>query len=493
MTPSTADPPDETLDEIIIGAKGDIRVLDHGLSLIDQNKFESYFPDSGPFRRELYPKHIEFFAAGATYKERMFMGANRIGKTQVGAYETSCHLTGDYKPWWRGRRFHGRIQAWACGTNSETTRDIVQAALLGPPEALGTGMIPRDSILHTIPRKSGITGAIETAWIKHKAGGYSILGLKSYEQGRKSFEGTSKQLIWNDEEPPEDCYTEMLFRTATVRGIVMTTFTPLQGMSNVVKGFLEPPNEEARKYKFYIQAGWQHVPHIPEEEKAALVATSPAYQIKARTLGEPSLGAGAIYPIAEEEITVPRFDVPDSWPRAYAMDVGWQRTAALWGARDPATGTIYLYSEHYQSAQDFITHAHAIKQRGNWIQGVIDPASQQSGQLDGRKLIEEYRKCGLLLQPADNAVETGIKKVWEMLHGGQLKVMDNLFNFFAEFRKYHRKEDADGTGKIVKRDDHLMDCLRYFCSSSISLMRVKPIKRVYMPPRQSMSDRGWMG
>jgi hypothetical protein len=38
---------------------------------------------------------------------------------------------------------------------------------------------------------------------------------------------------------------------------------------------------------------------------------------------------------------------------------------------------------------------------------------------------------------------------------GRLKVMASLTNWFREFRKYHR--DDQGSGKIVKRDNHLMD------------------------------------
>ena len=42
-------------------------------------------------------------------------------------------------------------------------------------------------------------------------------------------------MVWCDEEPPADCYTEMLFRTITTKGVTLVTFTPLQGMSDVVK------------------------------------------------------------------------------------------------------------------------------------------------------------------------------------------------------------------------------------------------------------------
>ncbi len=68
--------------------------------------------------------------------------------------------------------------------------------------------------------------------------GWSTLGFKSYQQGRGSFEGTALHGIWLDEEPPEDVYGECLIRTATTDGIVMLTFTPLAGMSEVVMSFM---------------------------------------------------------------------------------------------------------------------------------------------------------------------------------------------------------------------------------------------------------------
>ena len=45
------------------------------------NMMSAYFPDTGPYRRELYPKHWAFFAAGAIHRERLFLAGDRIGKT----------------------------------------------------------------------------------------------------------------------------------------------------------------------------------------------------------------------------------------------------------------------------------------------------------------------------------------------------------------------------------------------------------------------------
>lgn len=449
-------------------------------------RFRQFFPDGGPLRRELYPKHLEFFAAGATFKERLFMAANRIGKSEAGAFEVTCHLTGRYPAWWTGKRFAEPGEWWACGTNSQTTRDIVQAKLLGDVGKLGTGMIPAHLIASTTTAR-GLPGALEGARIKHVSGQLSVLGFKSYEQGRQSFEGTAKQGIWDDEEPPMDVYIEQLFRTATTKGITLITFTPLQGMSEVVKGFLEPESDAAREFKWFIQAGWKHVPHLDDEQKRSLLATTPAHQIQARTEGEPMLGAGAIYPIAESDIICPTRAIPDTWRRVYAMDVGWNRTAALWGAEDPGTGNIELYSEHYQGQGEPASHAQAVKARGEWMSGVMDPAALGSSQIDGRKLMEIYNELGLNLYPAVNAVEAGITEVWNLMVSGRLKVQEHLNYWRSEFRKYHRDEK----GKIVKANDHLMDATKYLVVSGRDHLSIPPRPKVVHGATAASGT--WMG
>jgi phage terminase large subunit-like protein len=211
-----------------------------------RRRIDTYYPDSGPLRRELYPKHMAFFRAGVEHRERLMLAANRVGKTEgIGGYETAMHLTGQYPHWWSGRRFERPIHAWAAGGSNETTRDIVQAKLLGGVTwdggrkgLLGTGLVPGDT-LGGITWKQGVNDLVDTVAVKHQSGGWSALGIKSYQQGRKSFEGTEKDLIWLDEEPPLDVYSECLVRTMTTNGLVLLTFTPLEGMSEVVMSFLE--------------------------------------------------------------------------------------------------------------------------------------------------------------------------------------------------------------------------------------------------------------
>jgi phage terminase large subunit-like protein len=202
-------------------------------------KLWTYYPDEGPLRRELYAKHMAFFAAGKIHRERAAMAANRVGKTEgIGAYEVTLHLTGLYPDWWEGYRFDRPINCLCGGDTGATTRDILVKKLLGPEEARGTGMIPRDT-LHGKPVPApGIRGHVDYAKIKHVSGGISTLQFRSYDQGREAWQGTERDIVWFDEEPSEPIYTEGLLRTATTRGLVIATFTPLSGLTEVALSFM---------------------------------------------------------------------------------------------------------------------------------------------------------------------------------------------------------------------------------------------------------------
>lgn len=458
------------------------------------NQLQRYFPDTGPLRRELYVKHMQFFAAGATARERCFMAANRVGKTEGGGgYEAVLHMTGRYPDWWTGRRFDGPTDGWAAGDTNQTVRDILQKKLLGPLEDLGSGLIPKECIVGIKRRSAMVPDAIETIKVRHVSGGISTTGLKSYEQGRKAFQGTEKDWILLDEEPPGAVYAECLLRLMGIEGskapgLMMLTFTPLMGVTEVVLTFLpggklgdgQDRPIEAASGKVLVNAGWDDVPHLSEGEKAEMLALMPPHQRDARSKGIPQLGAGAIYPIAEEDIAVDDFQIPSYWPRAYGLDVGWNNTAVPWGAWDPEADILYIYSCYKRGQAEPSVHTDAINTRGKWIPGVCDPAADASGQKDGEKLFQIYRdEHKLQLTKADNAVEAGIYKVFLLMSTGRLKVFKSCRPWFEEFRLYRR----DKKGKVVKENDHLMDGTRYLAMSG------RAVAKVFVPERkQKLND-----
>ncbi|WP_062260377.1 terminase large subunit domain-containing protein [Endozoicomonas arenosclerae] len=216
------------------------------------NQIRNYFPDNGPLRRGLYKKHMEFFKAGAIHKERLFMAGNRVGKSESGGgYEVTQHLTGSYPDWWEGKRFDQPNVWLAAGDTGTTTRDIIQAKLLGGlwgTDEFGTGLIPKSRLSVKPTIKRGLPDAYEEIRIEHESSGYkaeySTLMLRSYEQGRKIFQGFELDGAWLDEEVPHDVYSEALTRTMTTNGIVIMTFTPLSGLTQLVKSFLSSKKEQ---------------------------------------------------------------------------------------------------------------------------------------------------------------------------------------------------------------------------------------------------------
>jgi phage terminase large subunit-like protein len=456
---------------------------------------DRFYPDQGPLRRELYRKSLEFFKAGKNHAERCILAANRYGKTEgIGAYETTLHLTGQYPDWWEGKRFDHPIKAWAAGDTSKTVREIIQPKLLGEFGAFGTGMIPGDAIVHHVA-KSGVPGAVDTVWIGHASGGASTLVLKSYDQRRESFQGTEQDWIWLDEEPGEDIMTECVMRTMATGmfggGQLILTFTPVNGWTEVVEKFLNE-HEREKAGRWCITATWDDAPHLSEEEKARLFATLPPHQRDARARGIPALGSGAIYPVEESSLLVDPFEIPPHWPRAFGMDVGWNCTAALWGALDRETDVLYLYSEYWRGEGEPSVHAAAIRGRGAWIPGAIDPASRGRSQVDGRQLLQMYVDLGLDLQQADNAVEAGIYRVWTRMMTGRWKVFRPLNRWREEFRRYRRDEK----GKVVKEADHLMDSGRYLEMELHNIAKVKPAKDDGPKVHEWAIDQenaGWMG
>ncbi len=230
-----------TLSSLLSEKLPDLQAVENEIKRRKYNMIEKYYPEKGPLSRHAYPKHMEFFRQGINHRERCMMAANRIGKTDAACYEITCHLTGSYPSWWEGRRFTRPVDCWIGGDTSTTVRDIIQKKLFGEFHDIGSGFIPGRAIQKTT-NKSGVREAIDTAVIIHHTGpkmdGYSTLSMKSYDQGRKTWQGGKPDIVAFDEEPPQDVYVEGVMRTMTNDGIVIMTFTPLMGMTTLIYDYL---------------------------------------------------------------------------------------------------------------------------------------------------------------------------------------------------------------------------------------------------------------
>jgi phage terminase large subunit-like protein len=304
-----------------------------------------------------YEKQGAFHEAGAAHRERLFMAGNQLGKTTAGAAEAAMHATGLYPEWWQGRRFERPTVGWAAGITAETTRDTVQRLLLGRPRGANRGLLP-DRLIEKVASVYTMAGATDTVMIRHVSGGLSVLAFKSYEKGRAKWQGESLDYVWFDEEPPQDVYSEGLTRISATSGIVFMTFTPLLGMSEVVRRFLAEASADRAVTRMTIEdAG-----HIGEAERARIVKGYPAHEREARAQGMPQLGSGRVFALPVADIAVEPFAIPKHWPLIGGLDFGWDHpTAAVRLAWDRDADCLYVTHSYRQAEATPVVHAAVLR------------------------------------------------------------------------------------------------------------------------------------
>ena len=409
-----------------------------------------------------YAKQIEFHTAGAGFRERLFMAGNQLGKTWAGAFETAMHATGRYPAWWTGKRYNYAVRAMVGSESAELTKKGVQRLLLGPPEMReewGTGAIPYECVRGT-SMKQGVPDAVSSIVIKHECGEDSVIQFNSYDQGRTKWQADTVDFVWFDEEPPLAIYSEGLTRTQAVGGQVFVTFTPLLGMSEVVKRFiLDKPTGTSVTNMTISDAE-----HYTPEQREAIIEAYPAHEREARAKGGPILGSGRVFPVVEEAIKCTAFPIPSHWPRIVGLDFGIDHpTAIVWMAWDRDSDIVYVTDCYRVKDASIAIHAASIRARGDWVPVSWPHDGLQRDKGSGEQLAKQYKDMGVPMLPeratfedGSNGLEAGVSEMLTRMQTMRLKVFGHLEDWFEEFRLYHRKD-----GLIVNKNDDLLAATRY--------------------------------
>jgi phage terminase large subunit-like protein len=464
-------------------------LLIEAIAELSRDKLKDYRP---------YPKQSEFHRLGKTMRERLLRAGNQNGKTYCVAAEAAFHLTGEYPDDWEGRRWTRPVVVWASGETAETTRDNPQRALIGIVGEVGTGAVPARCIGDT-GLATGVADLFDYVRVKHytngKFDGWSLLRFKYYAQGKKKWMGPPVDFVWFDEEPPEDIYDEGLARTIATGGMAALSFTPLQGMSEVVRRFMTNPTPDRADTNMTIH----DAAHIPLSERERIIASFPAHERDARSKGVPTLGSGRIFPVDEELIKVAPFKIPDYWPRLCAVDFGYDHPfAAVWLAFDPDAGICYVFDCYKIRESTPATHVDAMKPRCGsgekpWMPVAWPHDGHQHDKGSGIILQRQYGERGLNMLPQHaqhapegtpdetkairQSVEAGVLGMLDDMQGGRFKVFAHLSDWFDELRLYHRKD-----GKIVAEYDDVLSATRYGWMSK-DYAEVAPVEERAAKPR----------
>lgn len=450
---------------------------------LDRRKLNFYKP---------YPKQIEFHNASSLIprdivSERLLMAANQVGKTWSAGNEVAMHATGLYPPWFKGRKFTEPTKGWVGSDTGQTLRDIPQKILLGDIGQWGTGTVPGNLIIDVKKAVHGVSEQVDKILVKHTSGGVSMIGMKTYDQGRLRWQGETMHYVWFDEEPDMEIYSEGKTRVQVKKGMVFLTFTPLKGMSTVVMRYTKekPPGTHVTSMTIY------DAKHYTKEQADAIVLSYPEHERDARAFGLPKLGEGAVFPFSESLLKEPILQIPAFWPRIAGIDIGFDHpTAVVWMAWDRDLDIVHVYDTYRLKKETALTHSNAIKTRGAWIPVAWPHDAHQHDKGSGKVIAEQYRREGVAMlkthatHPPEKgkpegsggtSFEAGIEEMKNRIQTGRLKVASHLEDWFEEFRMYHRDK-----GLVVKEQDDLMSATR------IGIMMLR-FARIYTPPSSGPS------
>lgn len=454
-----------------------------------ENRIEEFSP---------YAYQKKFYEAGAKFKHRLLMAANRIGKSFGGAAEVSYHLTGRYPKWWKGLRFDRPVKIIAGGVTTERTRDVVQKELAGEPSdpgAFGTGAIPKKYIVEKV-RKAGIPDALSALIVLHKSGRNSKVTFQSYERGKEAWMGDNADFVWLDEEPPEDIYAQALRATIDLNGRIMMTFTPENGITNIIKQYMQ----DLKPHQYLQNATWEDAPHITKDVREEMLAAYPPHQRDMRSKGIPVIGSGLVYAIQEDRIRCQPIPIPEHWRRISGIDFGFNHATAWVNlAIDPESSIVYLVEAVKINKTVIPEIASVLKKKGaNKIPVAWPHDGLKHDSYSGRTIRDLYESEGVKMLPdkfsnppspsmvegsGGNGIEAGVAYIHALMEQGLFKVFDTNEEWFKEFRMYHRKD-----GKIVDKNDDLMAATRYAALSQRFAIVVGYKYGAYIPPAEEYAD-----
>lgn len=239
---------------------------------------------------------------------RVLFWANRVGKTEWGAQETSRYAEAKHPT----RSVRPGVEIWCCCPSFDAQEETTQKKLLTyiPAKDIDHVDYLRGKIMKKMRLKNG-----------------TIISFKSYEQGREKFQGTGKRLIWFDEEPPKDIWEECFVRVEAGQQLdVILTMTPVKGMTWVYDDlYLATNNPDL----FISTAGWDDNPYLTDEQKQQMARGLSKSALLVRREGKFVKRVGLVCAWWDRNVHLRHYDSLDrSWTWYEVLDGGFSDPAA---------------------------------------------------------------------------------------------------------------------------------------------------------------------
>ena len=406
------------------------------------------------------------------------IASNRSGKSYSVGYAIACHLTGIYPQWWTDIKYKTGIKLIAAGASSNQIREAIQETLFGTSDktdelALGSGLLPRDTIVMT----SMITGAdkrsVGGCQIKHVSGKNSQIIIASYEQDRAVLQGGKADVIWLDEQPRDDEIVSELIRALAQtptgqEGRLYLSATPLVGWTPMIKRFW---NGEANHGM--VRYSWADVPLelLDQKTRDLLISSWLPWEIESRTQGIPMAGSGAVFQVDWTEVILPQAPQLQPWHKLLCgIDFGRNPdpTVIIWLYHDTRLDEIVVYDEIVCRNQTPVEYAPYILSRGRDIPLAWPPDGKRKGYTETTSAIFELtNKYGIntlsehFTNPdGSRGIDYGLQYIIQRMKMGKFKISPHCKHLIDECKQYHTERTGNGRVNFVG-SDHAIDAMRY--------------------------------
>lgn len=412
-----------------------------------------------------HPTQEQFHASRA--KGRVYIGGNRSGKTVAGATETVRALIGT-DPF------------------KKYPQPPLRARSVSVDRLQGINKIAFPEVVRWLPPSALINGSLEDSYTKtdstlNLANG-SFLEFLTYEQDLDKHAGTSRHLVWFDEEPDEAIFNENMMRLVDTNGLWFLTMTPVEGMTWVYDNVYNPVVNEGRDLGIdIITVSTDENPYITPQAIEALLINMTPEEREARRHGKFGETGGLVYKnFGPRNLTDP-FLPPKNWMRINAMDHGLRNPTVWLFAAIDQKGNIYIYDEYTASNVLVPQHAEVVVKKeliyGEPLYRIGDPSIHNKNPITGTSVQIEYSDRGVDIIEGNNQMESGILRVQTYIGNETIEpklfICTNCRGLISELRKYRwdtwasKKDELKKEKKEVpkKKDDHHVDALRYLIAS----------------------------
>jgi phage terminase large subunit-like protein len=301
----------------------------------------------------------------------------------------------------------------------------------------------------------------------------SYIQFLSGDQEVSKHAGATLDRVHFDEEPPGE-HGRLLFiensqRVAIRKGQLMFTMTPDKGVTWTGDMIWEKRGEPGY---FGIQVDMDDNPYYPEDQKEIRLANLTEEERKARKSGEFVYLKGKVYPEFNENHVVdpPHAKHVRKLDNIVCIDPGLTKMAVTWTGFD-SDNVALVYDELYLDNVDVETTSQLIKEKNaSWgltePMYVIDPTSQNRNATNMTGIDQAFFLHDIYPIYGQNDVDPGIFQIKRRLQSNGISFSNQCENLIWELQRYRYHEQDTPMGKKVvpvKKDDHLVDSIRYAC------------------------------